>query len=179
MFLYKHTSRGFTLVELMIVIAMIALLLWSGIFPYSFYMERARVEKTLDKISQEWIIAHQDIRGWLLHEWTWSHAHMYVQAKEGDNFITFFTSTGWMSAKKEYKKYTFESKIQILELTGSIDSSSTEIIYHISPPFATGSFSTGWIDESFMTWVILTIGYPWASRESRRARDMMLHPYFD
>ena len=175
----SHTSRGFTLIELMIVIAMIAMLLWSGIFPYEFYMQRARVEKTIDKISQEWIIAHQDIRWWLLHQWTWSHAHMYIGMKEGDDFITFSTSTGELSPKITYKKYSFEGKIQILELTGSIDPSATELMYHISPPFATWAFSTWWIDESYFSGVILTIGYPWASRESRRARDMILHPYFD
>jgi prepilin-type N-terminal cleavage/methylation domain-containing protein len=59
----SRKSSGFTLVEIMIVISMIAILLSIGLFPYSYYMERARVEKTVDKISQEWIIAHQNIRG--------------------------------------------------------------------------------------------------------------------
>ena len=163
----------------MIVISMIALLLWSGIFPYMYYMDRARVEKTIDAISQEWIMAHQNIRWGLLHEGTWSHAHMYIDMKEWDGFITLSTSTGGSSMKKVYKKYVFDKNITILELTGSIDAATTDLIYHISPPFATGAFSTGVTMESYMTWVILTIGYPGASRDSRRARDMLLRPYFD
>ena len=47
----------------MIVIAMILILLGSGLYPYSYYMERARAEKTMDKVSQEWILAHEAIRG--------------------------------------------------------------------------------------------------------------------
>lgn len=158
---------------------MIAILLWSGIFPYMYYMDRARVEKTIDSISQEWIIAHQNIRWGLLHEWTGSHAHMYIEMKEWDGFITFSTSTGWTSTKKELKKYVFDKNIQILELTGSIDAATTNIMYHISPPFATGAFSTGGLSEVSFSGVILTIGYPGASRESRRARDMIIRPYFN
>ncbi len=175
---FSHSSRGFTLFELMIVIAMIALLLWSSIFPYTYYMDRARVEKTIDAISQNWIIAHQDIRWGLLHQGTLSHAHIYIEMKEWDGFITLSTSTGGSSPKKEYKKYVFDKSIKILELTGSIDAATTNIIYHIYPPFATGAFSTWGMTESSMTWVILTVGYPGASRESRRARDMILRPYF-
>ncbi len=176
---FANSSRGFTLFELMIVMSMIALLLWSGIFPYMYYMDRARVEKTIDAISQEWIIAHQNIRWGLLHEWTGSHAHMYIEMKEWDGFITLSTSTGGSSMKKVYKKYAFDKNISILELTGSIDATTTDLIYHISPPFATGAFSTWGMIESSMTWVILTVGYLGASRDSRRARDMLLRPYFD
>ncbi len=163
----------------MIVISMIALLLGSGIFPYMYYMDRARVEKTIDAISQEWIIAHQNIRWWLLHEGTGSHAHMYIEINEWSGSITLSTSTGWSSTKKEYKKYVFDAKIKILELTGSITAITTNLTYHISPPFATGAFSTWGTDESYMTGVIITLWYPGASRESRRARDMLLRPYFD
>lgn len=176
---FFHSSRGFTLFELMIVMSMIALLLWSGIFPYMYYMDRARVEKTIDTISQEWIIAHQNIRWGLLHEGSGSHAHMYIEIKEWDGFITFSTSTGWSSTKKEFKRYVFDPNIKILELTGSIDTATTDLIYHISPPFATGAFFTGGLSEVTMTGVILTVGYPGASRDSRRARDMILRPYFD
>ena len=53
--------------------------------------------------------------------------------------------------KKVYKKYVFDKNITILELTGSIDAATTDLIYHISPPFATGAFSTGVTMESYMT----------------------------
>jgi hypothetical protein len=141
-------------------------------------MERARVEKTVDKISQEWIIAHQNIRGWLLHEWTGSHAHMYVDMRKWDRFITFSTSTWGLSTKKVYKKYAFDSTIEILGFSGGIDPNSTSLAYHITPPFATGAFSTGSI-ESYVTGAIVTIWYPGATPESRRSRDILLRQYFD
>ncbi len=169
----------FTLFEIMIVIAMILILLGSGLYPYSYYMERARAEKTMDKISQEWILAHQAIRGWLLHEGTGSHAHMYIQMKKWSWAIIYSTSTGGTSPKVEYRKYTFDPPIQILGFTGSIDATTADLVYHISPPFATGAFSTGTSLESYLSGVILTIGYPGATRESRRARDILLRPYFD
>lgn len=175
----SSTSAGFTLVEIMIVISMIAILLSIGLFPYSYYMERARVEKTVDKISQEWIIAHQNIRGWLLHEGSGSHAHMYVDMRVGDWFVTFSTSTGGTSTKKEYKKYTFDSTIEILWFSGGIDPNSTSLTYHITPPFATGAFSTGSTLESYITGAIMTVWYPGATPESRRSRDILLRQYFD
>jgi hypothetical protein len=106
-------------------------------------MERAKTEKAIDGITGEWIMAHQDVRGGILHDGGPSHAHIFIEMNTGDNFITLSTATGVLGPKKEYKKYTFDRGIEILEFTGSIMDSPTTLIYHMTPPFATGSFSTG------------------------------------
>ncbi|MFZ2256464.1 MAG: prepilin-type N-terminal cleavage/methylation domain-containing protein [Patescibacteria group bacterium] len=57
-----HPKKGFTLIEMMIVIAIIMMLLGLVLFPYSYYMQRAYVENTGDTIAQGWILAHKDVR---------------------------------------------------------------------------------------------------------------------
>jgi len=56
----KHA--GFTLVEMMIVIAIISILFTISLLPYGYYIERANLEKSTDMIGQEWILGHKDIR---------------------------------------------------------------------------------------------------------------------
>lgn len=163
----------------MIVIAMIAMFVSMSVLPYNYYMDRARVEKTLDTLSQEWIVAHQKIRSWLLHPGSSSHAHMYVDIKKWAQEIVFSTSTGSIAERKEYKKYAFDKNIAILGWSGAVDTSVTEMVYHISPPLARGMFSTGSLDESSLTGIILHVGYLGASVTSGRVRDILLRPYFD
>lgn len=164
----------------MIVIAMMAILIGSGIFPYAYYMDRARVEKTIDTISQEWIIAHQKIKWWFIHPWTNSHANLYIEIEKWASNITFSTATGNTWERVIYKKYDFDDNIRILDFSGSIEPSTTNLIYHISPPFATWAFSTGSLwDEFSLSGIIVTIGYPGSTHESYRTRDILLRPYFD
>lgn len=47
-----HQKKGFTLIEMMIVIAIILMLLGLVFFPYNYYMQRAYVENTVDTIGQ-------------------------------------------------------------------------------------------------------------------------------
>ncbi len=178
----KHSfspSGWFTLIEIMIVIAMILIILSTSIFPFAYYMERARVEKTTDKIAGEWIITHQDIRGWRLHDGI-SHAYAEIEMNVWNNFITYSTYTGSTSTRVEYKKYTFDRSITILGFTGIIDPMMTQLRYRIAPPYATGVFSS-WSSspELYLSGVIMTVGYSGATRESGRARDILLRPYFD
>lgn len=74
-------QKGFTLIELMIVISIIISLLAIGFFPYSYYMERAQVESTVDMISQEWILAHRAVRNGLLYD-TDHHANLEIAFSE-------------------------------------------------------------------------------------------------
>lgn len=83
-----------------------------------------------------------------------------------------YLSTGSTSEKKLYKTLTLESKIIITEFSGSGLTDITELKYTISPPYATGAFAPS------ASGVILSVGYPGATKESRRVRDILLRPYY-
>lgn len=58
-----HTvRRGFTMAELMIVIAIIGIIMGIGILPYGEYMRQATLSSNVDIITQEWILAHKEVR---------------------------------------------------------------------------------------------------------------------
>ncbi len=52
----------------MIVISMIMILMSIGMIPYGYYMDRAQVEKTIDGVTQEWVIAHNNVRNGILYD---------------------------------------------------------------------------------------------------------------
>lgn len=60
--IFKNTTSGFTLVEMMIVISIIVILLGIAMFPYRYYMQRGYTERAADGIAQEWVLAHRTIR---------------------------------------------------------------------------------------------------------------------
>lgn len=60
--IFNKNTSGFTLIEMIIVIAIISILLGIGMFPYGYYMQRAYTERAADGIAQEWILAHKSIR---------------------------------------------------------------------------------------------------------------------
>lgn len=62
----RRARSGFTLVELSIVIAIIAIVMGIGILPYGEYMKRAALNNQIDAIRQEWIIAHKEVRNGIL-----------------------------------------------------------------------------------------------------------------
>lgn len=74
---FKFSHSGFTLVEIMIVITLVVILMGIALFPYDYYMDRSRVEKNIDMVAQEWILAHNDIKNGLLYDAS-SHAHLYL-----------------------------------------------------------------------------------------------------
>ena len=78
--LYLSKKSGFTLIELMIVMTIIIVLLGIGFFPYSYYMERARVEAAIDRVGQEWIIAHESVRNGKMTGG--EHTYTYIEMKK-------------------------------------------------------------------------------------------------
>lgn len=46
----------------MIVLSIIMTLMGLVFFPYTYYMQRAYVENSIDIVGQKWILAHKDIR---------------------------------------------------------------------------------------------------------------------
>lgn len=104
--------RGFTLVELMIVISMIIILMGITLFPYNYYMDRSRIEKDGDLIAQEWILAHNDVKNGLLYSPD-AHAHLYLTFQTGASSILLSVSTGGTSPDRPYKIIPLESKVVI------------------------------------------------------------------
>lgn len=160
----------------MIVTTMIAILMGIALFPYGYYMDRSRVEKNIDSISQEWILAHNDVKNGILYNPD-SHAHLYLHFTIGAESVNIYMSTGGTSPEKFYKTLPLEQKIQIQSFSGIELGGTSEIIYHIEPPYGYGKFSTGGTEVS-LTGITMTIGYPGASLASGRARQILLRPYY-
>ena len=173
---FKFSHSGFTLVEIMIVITLVVILMGIALFPYDYYMDRSRVEKNIDMVAQEWILAHNDIKNGLLYDAS-SHAHLYLHFPLWSNTLDLYTSSGDLSRDKPYKTLKFDRNIQIQAFSGIELGWSSEVVYHIQPPYGHGAFSTGWT-EVVLTGVTLILGYPGASLESGRARRILLRPYY-
>lgn len=60
--IFHLRPSGFTLVEIMIVVAILGILMGIGMFPYGEYMKREALSASVDTVAQEWIIAHKIIR---------------------------------------------------------------------------------------------------------------------
>lgn len=52
---------------MMLVIAIIGILMALGMFPYAEYMRRAALSSSVDTVSQEWILAHKEVRNGILY----------------------------------------------------------------------------------------------------------------
>ena len=113
---FRNTS-GFTLVEIMIVLSMFLILFSISLFPYNFYMDRARVENSMDTIRQEWILTHQSIKNGLLYDSS-SHAHAYISLEKGKKVMDIYTSNGAMGPRKLYKSIPFEGSVEVLDFSG-------------------------------------------------------------
>lgn len=161
----------------MIVISMIAILMSISLFPYHFYMDRARVEWQVDALSQEWILAHNEVKNGLLYADN-MHAHLYLTFATGSNIIELSVSTGGTSDKKYYKSIVFDEKIKIQSFTGIDLWGASRLIYHITPPLGKWYYMTGDTDISIPTGVKMTLWYDNASLESGRARKILLRPYY-
>ncbi len=160
----------------MIIISMIMILMGITMFPYSYYMDRSRVEKESDMLSQEWILAHSDVKNGILYDGI-SHAHLYFSFHTGSSTIDVTLSTGGTSPEKIYKTIYLEKGIEIQSMSGLNLGKTSTLTYHIAPPYGIGRFSTGW-GEFDHTGILLRFGYRWATLESGRSRQILLRPYY-
>ena len=95
---------------------MMMILMSIGMIPYGYYMDRAQVEKTLDMVSQEWILAHNSVRNGILYD-TNKHADLYIKFESGAKNIEILLASGStfpLTNTTNYKTLSLESKIEIL-----------------------------------------------------------------
>lgn len=179
----RHTNKnGFTLVEMMIAISIIVILTSIGFIPFSYYLDRARVEKNADTLGQEWLILHEDIRNWLLYnpiDTLSLHAHLYATFQKDSEYIDIEVSTWALSPKKFYKRINLEKPLKILAFSGSANGANS-VIYHLVPPHATWSYIIDSNPETqISTWIIIEIWYTNATLSSWRARQILLRPRYN
>ena len=119
----------------MIVIAMILILMSISLFPYSFYMDRARVEKNIDMIAQEWVLAHNDVRNGILYSGS-TYAYLSLRFQKGSDRIDILMSTGETLSERLHRTIMLESGIEIIEIDGGSVGTGDLFIYRIAPPYA-------------------------------------------
>ena len=72
----------------MIVIVIVGILMGMALLPYGEYMQRARLSNSVDTISQEWVLAHKQIRnGKEFSETEPNHASVILEFEKWKNFI--------------------------------------------------------------------------------------------
>ncbi len=186
---YKHQKSWFTLIEILIVIAIIMILVGIGLFPYGYYMQRGYTERAADGLAQEWILGHKTIRSWIEFDpLAGKHAHLFFVFEKWKSEIESYLMS-WSIVNinslpinpliiKKYKTFRMENGVEILNFTGSLIGNWDKIGYMIFPPFGDGLFFTG----STTTWVAMTgaritIWYPWAILGTGRSREILLRTY--
>lgn len=186
----KHNSvtqniKAFTLIELMIVVSILMALMWLVLFPYTYYMQRAYVENSIDTIWQKWILAHKDIRNGKLYDVNVSANKILVFKKwegtvrqylfAGGAIPTLETINSSPSVKEE-SPIQLESSIEILGFSGAWLDKASLVWYYIEAPYGNWAFFT-WSTLISSTGILLSIGYSWAELSSGRARQIILKSY--
>lgn len=177
---------GFTLVEMMIVIAIISILFTISLLPYWYYIERANLEKTSDMIGQEWILGHKDIRNGKTWTGTQNANEVFV-FKRWTHSVERYTLSGSANpsniystdAKKE-PNIDLDSWIQILSFSGAgVNESDAFLWYIIRAPYGKWEFFTGNYIPYSSSGVFLILGYTGATPDSNRQKRIYLRPYFE
>lgn len=178
------------MIEMMIVIAIIVFLFSIALFPYNYYMERSYVERSIDSIGQEWILAHKDIRNGKMFDVA-KHANMVLIFRKGSAELEQYLLSGSvLPPMSDFSQETtnpdvhpqtslpLDSKIMILDFSGSNIQATDGILgYFIEAPYASGAFFTDNTPMFSSTGIFLTIGYTGSTLESGRARKILLKPY--
>ena len=187
----RTNTSGFTLFEIMIVMAIIIILLGIWIFPYRLHMQRAYTERAADWISQEWILAHKAVRSGIEFDpVSRSHARiLMVFEKWKSEIATYLVASGVTindvtslpigpTSLQKYKSLILEDGVSITGFTGDIFTSTTTVGYMISPPSGSGIFFTGSLISGMpLKNVRLIVGYPGAFADAWRSREVLLRWY--
>lgn len=162
----RIAHRGFTMIEMMIVIAIVIVLMGLVAFPYGYYMQRANVESAIDTVSQGWILAHKDIRnGKMFDAQEQKNANALLVFRKGSHEIKQYLFSGTVipnisdmspSDIREQNPISLGSQIEILGFSGITDDT---LIYTIEAPYASGAF---FVNNTLTgtNGVFVTLGYP-------------------
>lgn len=168
----------------MIVVSIIMTLMGLVFFPYSYYMQRAYVENSIDIVGQKWILAHKDIRNGKLYDVSTSANKILIFKKWEKKIRQYLLSgtilpvinTPMLANTIEENSIQFESDIEILGFSGAWLDGFDTVWYYIEAPYGSWAFFTGSTLIS-STGVLLSIGYPQADLTTWRARQILLKPY--
>lgn len=187
---YQSTKTGFTLIEMIIVMAIIMILLGIAMFPYGYYMQRSYTERASDGFAQEWVLSHKAIRSWIEFDpLLRNHAHLFFVFQKWKSEIESYLLSGTTLPDlnslptdphiiRKYKTFTMEDGVQILNFTGSLINIWNTVWYMISPPFGDGEFFTGSITPGMhTTWARIIVGYPGSTPGTGRSREILLRTY--
>ncbi len=184
--MFQYSKKAFTLIEMMIVIAIILVLLSLVFLPYGYYMQRSYVERSIDTVGQGWILAHKDIRNGKLFDVT-TTANKILIFRQGATEIESYLLSGSTlpsldtiainTTLKKENPIRLDSNIEILSFSGANIGNSTVLGYYIEAPTGSGAFFTGSSVPFSSTGIFITIGYDGADISSGRARQILLRPY--
>lgn len=165
-----HSRKAFTLMELMIVIAIVWILMTVWLLPYKDYMDRAELINTIDNINQEWILSHKEVRNWIEStnkEWEdiekkhlatilnfkkWEQKVIKYEvdwdivSEKNDNTYQFNTEKikenikNFQNISKNTKNIYFGNNIIIKDSLYANEEKYDEIFYIIIPPFGKWKF---------------------------------------
>lgn len=85
-----HTSHGFTLVEIMVVIAIVIILAMFVSVPYSYYADRTRVRDAGSRIEQLWTLAHTEVKNGAVFSGS-TNTHLLMTFIAGTNHIDLYS----------------------------------------------------------------------------------------
>lgn len=183
-----RNSSWFTLIEITIVLTIMMILLWIGLFPYGYYMQRGYTERAADAIGQEWVLAHKAIRwGIEFDTLAETHAHLFFVFETWSSEINSYLLSGSAlpdinslptspTILRKYKTLYMENGVKILGFSGSLAGIGNRVWYMISPPNGDGIFFTGTTALHYSGATII-VGYPWASVNTGRSREVLLRTY--